>query len=62
MSAALALLPEPDRERAAAATFLADVLAYVGRFEEAAAALGEATAIGRNLGDHGCAPTPPGPA
>ena len=50
MSAALALLPEPDRERATAATFQGDVLAYVGRFEDAAAAIGEAMSIGRNLG------------
>ncbi len=51
MAAALALLPEPGRERATAATFQADVLAYVGRFEDAAAAIGEAMSIGRNLGD-----------
>jgi DNA-binding SARP family transcriptional activator len=52
MTAALALLPDPDSERASAATFLADVLAYTGRFDEAAAALGEAASIGRRLGDH----------
>ncbi len=52
MSAALALLPEPDRERATAATFQGDVLAYVGRFDDAAAAIGEAMSIGRNLGDN----------
>lgn len=52
MSAALALLPESDSERATAATFQADVLAYVGRFEDAAAAIGEAMSIGRNLGDN----------
>ena len=52
MGAALALLPEPDRERATAATFQGDVLAYVGRLEEATAAINEAMAIGRNLGDN----------
>jgi DNA-binding SARP family transcriptional activator/ATP/maltotriose-dependent transcriptional regulator MalT len=51
MAEALALLPEPGRERATAATFQGDVLAYVGRFEEASAAIGEAMSIGRNLGD-----------
>lgn len=52
MSAALALLPQAGSERAAVATFLAEALAYVGRFEEAEATLREATAIGRRLGDH----------
>ena len=61
MSAALALLPEPGSERAAVATFLAEALAYVGRFDEAEAALGEAAAIGRKLGDHRVRPTRPGP-
>ncbi len=42
MTAALALLPESGSERAAAATFLAEALAYVGRFDEAEAAIGEA--------------------
>jgi DNA-binding SARP family transcriptional activator/ATP/maltotriose-dependent transcriptional regulator MalT len=51
LKAALALLPEPSSERAGVATFLADVLAYVGRFDEAAAVLDEAAAIGRNLSD-----------
>ena len=52
LTRALALLPEPGHERATVASFLADVLSYVGRFEEAAAAIGEATEIGRKLGDH----------
>jgi DNA-binding SARP family transcriptional activator/ATP/maltotriose-dependent transcriptional regulator MalT len=52
MAEALALLPEPGRERATAATFQGDVLAYVGRFEDATAAIGEAMSIGRNLGDN----------
>jgi DNA-binding SARP family transcriptional activator/ATP/maltotriose-dependent transcriptional regulator MalT len=52
MSAALALLPESGSERAAAATFLAEALAYVGRLDDAEAAIGEAAAIGRQLGDH----------
>jgi DNA-binding SARP family transcriptional activator len=52
MTAALALLPESGNERAATATFLSEALAYVGRFEEAEAANGEATAIARQLGDH----------
>ncbi len=52
MTAALALLPESGSERAAAATFLAEALAYVGRFDEAEAAIGEAAAIARQLGDH----------
>ncbi len=52
MTAALALLPETGSERAAAATFLGEALAYVGRFDEAEAAVGEAAAIGRTLGDH----------
>lgn len=52
MSAALALLPQAGSERAAVATFLAEALAYVGRFEEAEATLREAATIGRRLGDH----------
>ena len=52
MSAALALLPESGSERAATATFLSEALAYVGRFDEAEAANGEAAAIARQLGDH----------
>ncbi len=52
MNAALALLPESGSERAATATFLSEALAYIGRFEEAEAANGEAAAIARQLGDH----------
>jgi LuxR family transcriptional regulator, maltose regulon positive regulatory protein len=52
MEMALALLPGAGSERAAAATFLADALAYAGRFDEAEAALREAVAIARRLGDH----------
>lgn len=52
MNAALALLPESGSERAAAATFVAEALAYVGRFDEAEAAIGEAATIARRLGDH----------
>ena len=52
MNAALALLPEPDSERAAVATFLAEALAYLGRFDDAESALREAAEIGRRLGDH----------
>jgi DNA-binding SARP family transcriptional activator/ATP/maltotriose-dependent transcriptional regulator MalT len=52
MTAALALLPESGSERAAAASFLSEALAYVGRFDEAEAAIGEAAAIARQLGDH----------
>ena len=52
MEMALALLPGAGLERAAAATFLADALAYAGRFDEAEAALREAVAIARRLGDH----------
>ena len=51
LKAALALLPEPSGERAGVATFAADVLAYVGSFDEASAVLDEAAAIGRNLSD-----------
>ena len=49
---ALALLPEPDGERAGVATFLAEALAYLGRLDEAESALREAAEIGRRLGDH----------
>src|SRR4051812_25291488 len=49
---ALALLPEPDSERAAVATFLAEALAYLGRLDDAESALREAAEIGRRLGDH----------
>ena len=52
MNAALALLPEPDSERAAVATFLAEALAYLGRLDDAESALREAAEIGRRLGDH----------
>ena len=52
MSAALALLPESGAERAGVATFLAEALAYVGRLDDAEAAIREAASIGRNLGDH----------
>ncbi len=52
MNAALALLPEPDGERAGVATFLAEALAYVGRLDDAESALREAAEIGRRLGDH----------
>ena len=52
MNAALALLPEPDCERAAVATFLAEALAYLGRLDDAESALREAAEIGRRLGDH----------
>ncbi|MFN8112084.1 MAG: BTAD domain-containing putative transcriptional regulator [Solirubrobacterales bacterium] len=52
MSEALALLPGFGTERAAAATFLAEALGYVGRYDDAEAAIGEASAIGRKLGDH----------
>ena len=52
LKAALALLPEPSSERAGVATFVADVLAYLGRFDEATAVLDEAAVIGRHLSDH----------
>ena len=52
MNAALALLPEPDAERAGVATFAAETLAYAGRLDDADSALREAEAIGRRLGDH----------
>jgi DNA-binding SARP family transcriptional activator len=52
MADALALLPEPGRERAAVATFLAEAMAFAGRVDDAEATLGEAVAIGRRLGDH----------
>jgi DNA-binding SARP family transcriptional activator len=52
MGAALALLPEPDRERAAVATFLAEALAFAGHLDDAEATLREAAEIGRRLGDH----------
>lgn len=52
MQGALALLPEPDGERAGVATFLAEALAYLGRLDEAESALREAAEIGRRLGDH----------
>ena len=52
MSSALALLPDPGTERASLATYLAEALAYVGRLDEAEAALREAADIGRQIGDH----------
>jgi len=52
MGAALALLPDSGSERAAAATFRGEALSYVGRLDDAEAAVGEAAAIGRRLGDH----------
>jgi DNA-binding SARP family transcriptional activator/ATP/maltotriose-dependent transcriptional regulator MalT len=51
IDAALALRPVPNTERAQALTFLAEVLTYAGRLEEAEVAVREATEIGRRLGD-----------
>ena len=47
-----ALLPEPTGERGVNTTFLASALNYVGRLDEAEAALREAAEIGRAIGDH----------
>lgn len=48
---ALALRPAPDAARASTLTFLAEVLTRIGRLDEAAVALREATTIGQRLGD-----------
>src|SRR3712207_2407509 len=47
---ALALTPAPVLDRADILTYLAEVLAYVGRLDDASAALAEAGAIGRRFG------------
>ena len=52
LTAALALVPEADSERATMLTFLATVLAYVGRLDEAENATREAALIARTVGDH----------
>jgi DNA-binding SARP family transcriptional activator len=49
--AALGLVPAPGAERAAMATFLATILAYTGRLDEAENALREAESIARSIGD-----------
>lgn len=48
---ALALRPAPDAARAGTLTFVAEVMTHLGRLEDAAVALREASAIGHRLGD-----------
>ncbi|MBA2570490.1 MAG: hypothetical protein H0V04_04845, partial [Chloroflexi bacterium] len=48
---ALALRPAPDAARAGTLTYVAEVLTHIGRFDDAAVALREASAIGQRLGD-----------
>jgi DNA-binding SARP family transcriptional activator/ATP/maltotriose-dependent transcriptional regulator MalT len=48
---ALALRPAPDAARAGTLSYVAEVLMSMGRLDDAAVALREASAIGRRLGD-----------